>query len=110
MNVKKIITKYLITMCLLLLSSTNLWAQTTEKDTIAIDSILWSPYLPIKNVVITNEGSLTIKSLSSVVLGAGFEVNVGGEFEVTHPSELLVTYTYDLSGNRIRRRIEEQNQ
>jgi hypothetical protein len=62
--------------------------------------------LTSQNVTVTNTGQLTLNGPQGIYIPQSFEVNRGGSLTLNGGLQFAVTFTYDASGNRIRREKE----
>lgn len=59
--------------------------------------------LTSQSVTVTNTGQLTLNGPQGVLIPQDFKVNSGGSLMLNGGLQYAVTFTYDASGNRIRR-------
>ena len=59
--------------------------------------------LTSQSVTVSNTGQLTLNGPQGVLITQDFEVNSGGSLLLNGGLQYAVTFTYDASGNRIRR-------
>jgi hypothetical protein len=59
--------------------------------------------LSVNNVSVTNTGKLKLSAPAGVSVTGPLTVVLGGEFEMNGGMQYAIRYTYDASGNRIRR-------
>ena len=59
--------------------------------------------LTSQSVTVTNTGQLTLNGPQGVLIPQDFEVNSGGSLLLNGGLQYAVTFTYDASGNRIKR-------
>lgn len=59
--------------------------------------------ITVQNVTVTNTGHLKISAPAGIVVTAPFTVNLGGILELNGGMQNAIRYTYDASGNRIKR-------
>ena len=103
---RQIIIKSTILSLVLSVSQKVLAQQSAPIDSVTTTRTITTTERPLSNIVVTSTGNLTVNSLGNVVLECPFEVNLGGILEI-HPLEPTgIIYTYDNSGNRILRRLD----
>ncbi len=73
--------------------------QTVTTDTIVQGRTL----LTSQNVTVTSTGHLTLNGPQGVLIPSSFEVQLGGTLELNGGLQYAIIFTYDASGNRIRR-------
>lgn len=59
--------------------------------------------LTSQSVTVTNTGQLTLNGPQGVLIPQDFEVNSGGSLLLNGGLQYAINFTYDASGNRIRR-------
>lgn len=82
-------------------------AQQVMQDSISTTVTITASSLPVRNIVVTSSGNLTIKSLNDVVIADPFEVMLGGTLNIGIYQPDSIRFTYDNSGNRITRKFNE---
>jgi len=84
------------------------FAQNVIKDSINSTTSITASLRPLNNIVVTNDGNLRITSMSCITIERSFEVMLGGSLiiDIQEPSNII--FTYDSSGNRTKRKFDEQ--
>lgn len=91
----------------ILLSHQTMKAQQVMQDSISTTTTITASSLPISNMVVTNSGNLKIISLEDVIIEGTFEVMLGGTLSIDIKNPGTINFTYDNSGNRIKRKFDE---
>lgn len=86
--------------------------QTNAQQVMPIDSITNTRTIvtynnPLSNIVVTNNGNLTVNSMETITLCAPFEVLLGGQLNICITTPVPVIIEYDNSGNRIARKLDD---
>jgi len=78
---------------------------TFNNQTVTADSVVVQgrTLLTSQNVIVTNTGHLTLNGPQGVLIPQNFEVQLGGSLILNGGLQYAVIFTYDASGNRIRR-------
>ena len=78
---------------------------TFDNQTITTDSVVvhGRTLLTSQDVVVTNTGHLTLNGPQGVLITSDFEVQLGGTLELNGGLQYVIAFSYDASGNRIRR-------
>lgn len=58
------------------------------------------------STTITKSGDLRVSAEEAILVISGTEVELGGELQLNGALQYLVRFTYDASGNRIRRELD----
>ena len=62
--------------------------------------------LTMSNVTVTPPGDLTANAPDGIVINCPFEVQLGGMLDLTVGHPYRIRYTYDVAGNRTKRKNE----
>lgn len=82
-------------------------AQNVIQDSIYTTTSITASLRPINNIVVTNSGNLRITSMSCITIEKSFEVMLGGTLIIDNQEPANIIFTYDNSGNRTTRKLDE---
>lgn len=60
----------------------------------------------VDSTTVTKSGNLRVSAEEAILVISGTEVELGGELQLNGALQYLVRFTYDASGNRIRRELD----
>lgn len=85
---------------------TRACVSTFENQTVSSQrSVLGCSTLTTRNITVTSSGNLTLTASENITLNPTFEVRAGGTLYVYCEKPKQMIFTYDASGNRIRRQV-----
>lgn len=59
--------------------------------------------LSVRNVSVTSAGDLKLSAPDEIIVTGSFTVDLGGKLELNGGMQYAIRYSYDVTGNRIRR-------
>ena len=68
-------------------------------------SVLGCNTLAVQNVTVASNGNLSLSAPAQITINGPFEVKSGGILNIRQSQQMIVTYTYDASGNRTTRQF-----
>ena len=68
-------------------------------------SVLGCNTLAVQNVTVASNGNLSLSAQAQITINGPFEVKSGGILNIRQSQQMIITYTYDASGNRTTRQF-----